>query len=839
MKNKTKSRIKIKSSFHYDKKIAKSFCKTDYYVAQQEYSKRQQYIDLEKKRLSTPSWERIDELIEYYKDLGNNTSSSTGKILLGIYNKNVRAACNDKIETNSNLLSVLSKPETLLLAYSSIKGNKGALTKAGEVSKDTYNNYTDLQKKLYLSSISFPDKITLQHFYTISYLLKKGQYTWGTSLRILIPKPGSKTKLRPLTIPPFMDRVVQKAITLILEAIYEPYFNKLNRSFGFRPNRGTNDAIIALTSTLTNGMRTAIEGDIEAAYDSVNKNKLIEILKKRIIDNKFLKLIGKRLNYEFVIKETNERETPNLGVPQGGIDSPYLWNIYMHEFDVFIHSELEKKINYLNSQLSSKRSFNRTFNSNRATRKRFFRDMVKTKAALKKYSLKPTLIKNVIAKLLAKTGVGRTKQINNLRKELFQTIRNVKRNTHLKNRISSATANKKDLRIFYIRYADDWILLTNGDKSIAEYLKLQISNFLKNELDLNLSLEKTIVTNITKKPAKFLGYEVKIAPRGAIKRDFIPGNFFKKYQTHNRSGLLVWVAPDRQRLINRFHMKGFCNKDGFPLTLPWMSTFEAPVIIQRMNAVIRGFANFYFPVIRNKSKIHRWVYILRYCCLKILAQKYKTSISKLFKKYGVDLYSKAAQTVAFTARQRYGQNWYEKTWKLLTYESLVKDYQKKLDQRRVMLKLFWDIEKGVFKNFPERNDPSVANENYLDTLSWTSWRTQAGFDMPCAYCGTFEKVQMHHIHHVKKRSYQLIPDAESYQKIMALRNRKQIPLCDVHHLQMVHGGKYDGPSLISLNPLVKPSTLVDNRIIHISSFVKPGMIYEAKSLEEKGWKKLQ
>jgi len=90
-----------------------------------------------------------------------------------------------------------------------------------------------------------------------------------------------KDKQRPITIPPFMDRIVQKIITLVLEAIYEPYFEHLNVSFGFRPNKGVHDAIATLTTQYqyqyqsqyqyTNCMKTAVEGDIEAAYDTVDR----------------------------------------------------------------------------------------------------------------------------------------------------------------------------------------------------------------------------------------------------------------------------------------------------------------------------------------------------------------------------------------------------------------------------------------------------------------------------------------------------------------------------------------------------------------------------------------
>lgn len=99
-------------------------------------------------------------------------------------------------------------------------------------------------------------------------------------------------KLRPITIPPFIDRVIQKAITKVLEAELE----FLNRLFGFRPNKGVHGAIIGISSRLNIGKRIAIERDIKAVYDKVDKNILLYVLSKRIQDRKFLDLIKERLD---------------------------------------------------------------------------------------------------------------------------------------------------------------------------------------------------------------------------------------------------------------------------------------------------------------------------------------------------------------------------------------------------------------------------------------------------------------------------------------------------------------------------------------------------------------
>ena len=181
-------------------------------------------------------------------------------------------------------------------------------------------------------------------------LLRQGLYPWGASRRVMMhePKPGKSNRKRPLTIPPFMAKVVQKAIYMVLEAIYEPWFDKTNRSFGFRPHKGCHEAIYCLTNKRNIGMIYAIESDIEGAYNKVKKDKLINILSKRINDRKFLNLIRERLDYQYFVFINNKYVEKKEGIPQGGIDAPYLWNIYMAEFDTYILEHLQNVSSELN-----------------------------------------------------------------------------------------------------------------------------------------------------------------------------------------------------------------------------------------------------------------------------------------------------------------------------------------------------------------------------------------------------------------------------------------------------------------------------------------------------------
>lgn len=678
--------------------------KTDYYQAQGQNLKQWEHIEKEKIRLSTPKWEEIDRLIKYYRNLGFTQLSSTGLVLQGIYNKNKTAVSKGEIIKNTNLISVISKPETILLAYREIKGNSGALTKAAEKSKEDFANMDDEQKELYSRSLTFPDGISIYDIFAISRLIRTGRYPWGSSRRIYVEKPGQPEKMRPLTIPPFMDRVVQKTIELVLQAIYEPVFEKMNRSFGFRPNKGTHDALAAILSTKTSGMKTAVEGDVEAAYDCVVKEKLINILEKRICDSKFINLIRKRLKYEFVETDTKKRISPELGIPQGGIDSPYLFNIYMHEMDNFVQIDIQKEINRMNSRITVQRKFNKLFTSNRAKRRKLLRQLTKVSSRLRLLPNNKTLT-----------------QVKELRKNLFSTIKSIRLNEHKKNNISTASPNSKILRIMYVRYADDWILLTNGSKEVAKFLKDKIAQFLDKELSLRLSEKKTLITDITKEPARFLGFEIRANARGTLrrmeKRDSSP-KAQKKIVLCRKACVTLWAQPDKQRLISRYHMKGLCTKNGFPISVPWLSCVEAHAIIERFNAVIRGAAEFYLPMIRNKARIHRWIYICRYACLKTLAQKYRCSIGKIFKKLGHNLNSRSNQTIRTTVQIKLRDEYFRKYWTLLTYQDVIKLVNHK-ERYKDSISSFWDVENGQIGEYPLKKGrvPKVTNDHYLEKIT--------------------------------------------------------------------------------------------------------------------------
>jgi group II intron reverse transcriptase/maturase len=242
--------------------------------------------------------------------------------------------------------------------------------------------------------------------------------------RVYINEPGKKQ--RPLGIPSIRDRVVQEALRMILEPIYEADFDKY--SYGFRPNRCTMDAIKCVTWYANERLKYlwVIEGDISSYFDTINHRKLVKILRKRIEDEKIIDLIQKFLRAG-VMEGKLFRDT-KLGTPQGGIISPLLANIYLNELDKYMDK-------YTKIPIREK------------TRRR--------DSGLSNYA--------------------------------------------------------------FVRYADDFVVLCNGTKKQAEELKEELHQFLRDELRLTLSKEKTKLTHV-KDGFKFLGFWI-TCERGGFGRN--------------------------------------------------------------------------------------------------------------------------------------------------------------------------------------------------------------------------------------------------------------------------------------------------------------------------------
>lgn len=155
-------------------------------------------------------------------------------------------------------------------------------------------------------------------------------------------KRNGKIKHRRLGIPTIQDRIVQEAVRMALEPIYEADFSK--HSYGFRPNRCTVDAVTYIGKRLAANRHTygwVIEGDITSFFDTLNQKKLMQLLRKRIKDQKILDLIWKFLRSG--VTEKDKLRHTVTGTPQGGIVSALLSNVYLHELDRYMEKYTNKR----------------------------------------------------------------------------------------------------------------------------------------------------------------------------------------------------------------------------------------------------------------------------------------------------------------------------------------------------------------------------------------------------------------------------------------------------------------------------------------------------------------
>ncbi|RBQ16928.1 group II intron reverse transcriptase/maturase [Spongiactinospora rosea] len=218
-----------------------------------------------------------------------------------------------------DLFNFVHDPATLQVAFDRVAGNRGGRT-AGVDGVTA----ADVQERIGLSG--FLDDLRTQ--------LKTGAFRPLPVRERLIPKPGRAGKVRRLGIPVIADRVVQAALKLVLEPIFEAGF--LPVSYGFRPRRRAQDAIAEIQHMGTHGYRWVLDADIAACFDDIDHAALMDRVRDRIKDKKVLALIKAFLKAG-IMTELGERQDTPAGTPQGGIISPLLANIALSVLDEHLH----------------------------------------------------------------------------------------------------------------------------------------------------------------------------------------------------------------------------------------------------------------------------------------------------------------------------------------------------------------------------------------------------------------------------------------------------------------------------------------------------------------------
>lgn len=422
-------------------------------------------------------------------------------------------------------------------------------------------------------------------------LLKEGRYFPKPSKRILIPKGNGKW--RPISIPSGDDKLVQEVVRIILETIYEPVFSE--DSHGFRPSRSCHTALEHV-NTWT-GAVWLIEFDIKSFYDTIHQSTLVNVLEKKVDDAKFLQIIRRMLRAGYM--EGWKLRKTYSGTPQGSIASPILSNIFLNELDTFI---LNLKYNR-----GRKRSPNPQY-------KRIARQKEKLRKQMKD---------------LGKEGADALSRhaIQNKLNELGKQQRLIP---------SGNSVDSKYRRVWYCRYADDFLIGFIGPKHEAKALKDQVQTFLKNELKLELSEEKTRIQHAKSEGVTFLGYDVAIADSNKELKVKVRGSYVTKRTNRGTPTLRVPEGKVRK----------FCETKGYGQWKP-LKSFHRPEllglsdaeIIHTYNAELRGFANFYALAKDVKTKLHRLFFIAHSSFVKTLAAKYRTKQSAILSKFrtGEDL----------------------------------------------------------------------------------------------------------------------------------------------------------------------------------------------------------
>ena len=463
------------------------------------------------------------------------------------------------------LYRLLFNEELFYVAYQKIASNEGSTTKGSDG-----------------RSI---DGMSLARIETLIASLKDESYQPHPSRRVHIPKKNGK--MRPLGIPAFEDKLVQEVVRMILEAIYEGHFE--TTSHGFRPKRSCHTALLHIQKTF-NGAKWFIEGDIKGFFDNIDHDVLVGILRERISDDRFIRLIRKFLKAGYV--EDWTFHNTYSGTPQGGIVSPILANIYLDKLDKYVKEYIQ------HFDKGTKRRPGKESNNLANERKRTVRKLKKVKDGTEKAAL-----------------VARLKAIEQER---------------------AAFPNGDEMdesyrRLKYIRYADDFILGVIGSKEEAQRIKEDIKSFLSASLALELSEEKTLITH-TGKSAKFLGYEITVTRDNHQRRD-VRGCLRRTYGKRVRLNVSMATLRDKLLEYGAMEIKLRNGKEVWkPKCRSGLIFNDDLEILDRYNRETVGFCNYYL-IANNCVVLHNFRYIMEYSMYKTFAGKYRSTVRKINKKY--------------------------------------------------------------------------------------------------------------------------------------------------------------------------------------------------------------
>jgi group II intron reverse transcriptase/maturase len=542
------------------------------------------------------------------------------------------------------------------------------------------------------------DGMSLEKLDRIIDDLRHERYRWKPARRVWIPKKNGKK--RPLGITTWSDKLVAEAVRLILNAYFDVQFS--DHSHGFREGRGCGDALREIYHTWK-GCVWIIEGDISDCFGTLSHDLLISLLSEKIHDGRFIRLMKQLLDAGY-LEDWRFNQTLS-GVPQGSVVSPILSNILLNKLDHYVETVLipqytrgeKKRVNPIYKRLMSK------------AENRFKR--------------------------------GLTKQGQQFRKAAQQLP-------------SKDPQDPNYRRLRYCRYADDFALGFIGPKEEAEAIKQQLATFLREELKLSLSGEKTLITHARSSAAKFLGYEVTILQNDAKRSRVKRGNTERSFDQRSINAGIGLRIPQTVILDKCARYM----KKGKPIHRSELENESDFTIISTYQLEYRGIVE-YYRMAYNLHTLSRLKWVMQQSLAKTLAHKHKTSVRKIYKKYQTEIEVGGKRYKVFqVAIHREGKKPLIATWGGVT--------------------LTWDMQ-----------------ANLQDQPGW-KWSGRSELEkrllaQVCEVCEATRLTNQIEVHHIKA-----LKDLKTYDgrekprwaKIMAARKRKTLVLCRTCHDDL-HAGR--------------------------------------------------